>query len=81
MSETTINLVTAMRILKVASYSNSSGKATHTYHISCTTDNDIQFPVTANTGGSLYSPKWVSLSAIQPGFEQAPFYTDFISTH
>jgi hypothetical protein len=73
MSETTINLVTSIRILKVASCSNSSGKATLTYHIGCTTDNDIQFRVTANTGGGLFSPEWISLSAIQPAFEQAPF--------
>lgn len=73
MSETTINLATSMRILKVASCSNSSGKATLTYHIGCTTDKDIQFRVTANTGGGLFSPEWVSLSAIQPALAQAPF--------
>jgi len=67
------NIVTSMRILKVASCSNSSGKATLTYHIGCTTDKDIQFRVIANTGGGLFSPEWISLSAIQPAFEQAPF--------
>lgn len=73
MSETIINLVTSIRILKVASCPTSSGKATLTYHIGCTTDKDIQFRVVANTGGGLFSPEWVSLSAIQPAFEQAPF--------
>lgn len=73
MSDTIINLATSMRILKVASCLNSSGKATLTYHIGCTTDKDIQFRVTANTGGGLFSPEWISLSAIQPAFEQAPF--------
>ena len=73
MSEITSNQVTTMRILKVATCPTSSGKATLTYHIGCTTDKDIQFRVTANTGGGLFSPEWVSLSAIQPAFEQAPF--------
>ena len=73
MSEIISNLVTSMRILKVASCPTSSGKATLTYHIGCTTDKDIQFRVVANTGGGLFSPEWVSLSAIQPAFEQAPF--------
>ena len=66
-------LAPTMRILKIASCPTSSGKATLTYHIGCTTDKDIQFRVTANTGGGLFSPEWVSLSAIQPAFEQAPF--------
>ena len=73
MSEIISNLVTTMRILKVATCPSSSGKATLTYHIGCTTDNDIQFRVIANTGGGLFSPEWISLSAIQPAFEQAPF--------
>ena len=73
MSEIISNLVTTMRILKVATCLTSSGKATLTYHIGCTTDNDIQFRVIANTGGGLFSPEWISLSAIQPAFEQAPF--------
>ena len=62
-----------MRILKVASCPTSSGKANLTYHIGCTADKDIQFRVIANTGGGLFSPEWISLSAIQPAFEQAPF--------
>ena len=73
MSEIISNLVTTMRILKVATCPTSSGKATLTYHIGCTTDKDIQFRVVTNTGGGLFSPEWISLSAIQPAFEQAPF--------
>ena len=73
MSEIISNLVTTMRILKVATSPSSSGKATLTYHIGCTTDKDIQFRVIANTGGGLFSPEWISLSAIKPVFEQAPF--------
>lgn len=62
-----------MRILKVANCSTSTGKTTLTYHIGCTSDKDIHFRVVANTGGGLFSPEWVSVSAIQPAFEQAPF--------
>ena len=72
MSEKISNLVTSMRILKVASCPTISGKATLTYHIGCTTENEIQFRVVVNTGGGLFSPEWISLSAIQPAFEQAP---------
>ena len=73
MSEIISNLVTTMRILKVASCLTSSSKATLTHHIGCNTDSNIQFRVLANTGGGLFSPEWISLSAIQPAFEQAPF--------
>jgi len=67
------SLVTTMRIIKVVSCPTSTGKTTLTYHIGCTTDKDIQFRVVANTGGGLFSPEWISLSAIKPAFEQAPF--------
>jgi hypothetical protein len=68
-----IKLATSIRILKEASCPTSSGKATLTYHIGCTSDKNIQFRVVANTGGGLFSPEWVSLSAIKPAFEQVPF--------
>ena len=67
------NILPTMRILKIASCPTSSGKTSLTYHISCTTDKDIQFRIVANTGGGLFSPEWISLSAILPAFEQAPF--------
>ena len=73
MSAIITNLIPTIRILKIASCPTSSGKATLTYHIGSTTDKDIQFRVVANTGGGLFSPEWISLSAIQPAFEQAPF--------
>lgn len=73
MSAIITNLIPTIRILKIASCPTSSGKTTLTYHIGSTTDKDIQFRVVANTGGGLFSPEWISLSAIQPAFEQAPF--------
>ena len=71
MSEKISNQVKSMRILKIATCLNNSGKATLTYHIGCTSDKDIQFRVIANTGGGLFSPEWISLSAIQVAFEKA----------
>ena len=73
MSAIVSNLVPTMRIIKIASCPTSSGNTTLTYHIGCTTDKDIQFRLVANTGGGLFSPEWISLSAIQPAFAQAPF--------
>ena len=73
MSAIISNIVPTIRIIKITSCPSSSGKTTLTYHIGCTTDKDIQFRVVANTGGGLFSPEWISLSAIQPAFEQAPF--------
>ena len=55
MSTIISNLVTTMRILKVANCLTSYGKATLTYHIGFTSDKDIQFRVVANTGGGLFS--------------------------
>jgi hypothetical protein len=42
----------------------NTGFTTLTYHIGFTTDKDIQFRVIANTGGGLFSPECISLSAI-----------------
>jgi len=73
MSQPSSNSVPSMRVLKVATCPSNSGKGTLTYHIGCTADQEICFRVTGNTGGGLFSPEWISLSAIQPAFEQAPF--------
>ena len=50
MSAIISNLVLVLRILKMASCPTSFGKAILTYYICCTTDNDMQFRVVANTG-------------------------------
>ncbi len=59
MSAIVSDLVLIIRILKIASCPTSSGKATLTYHIGCTTDKDIQFRVVANTGGGLFNIHWL----------------------
>ena len=71
MSETISNLVTSMRILKVASCPTISGKATLTYHIGSVADNEIHFRVHSNTGGGLFSAEWVSLNAIKSALDNA----------
>ena len=71
MSKKISNQVKSMRILKIATCLNNSGKATLTYHIGSTSDNDIQFRLIANTGGGLFSSEWISLPAIQIAFEKA----------
>jgi hypothetical protein len=65
------DVVLSIRILKVASCPTSSGKSTLTYHVGCTSDNEIHFRITGNTGGGFFSPEWVSYSEIQPAMEKA----------
>lgn len=71
MSGTIRNLVTSIRILKVASCPTSTGKTTLTYHIGCTDDNEIYFRVVENTGGGLFSPEWLAIKTIQTAINQA----------
>ena len=73
MSLIIFNLAPTKRILKVTTCPSSSWKATFSYHICCTTFNNIQFRVIANKGEGLFSPEWISLLTIQPTFKQAPF--------
>ncbi len=67
-----INSALSMRIIKVASCPSNSGKATLTYHVGCTADNEIHFRVVMNTGGGLFSPEWLALNAIHPALAKAP---------
>ena len=67
------NPILPLRVLKISTCPTNSGRATLAYQIGCTPEYNIYFRVTANTGGGLFSPEWVSLSAIQPAFAQAPF--------
>ncbi|MDP3322010.1 MAG: hypothetical protein Q8S71_00515 [Hydrogenophaga sp.] len=72
MSETIINSTPAMRILKVASCPTCSAKGTLTYQLGCKADNQINFRITANSGGGYFSAEWVSLSTIQDALAIAP---------
>ncbi len=65
MSEITTNSIpTSMRVLKIATCPTNSGRATLAYQVGCSAEHDIYFRVTANTGGGLFSPEWVSLKSM-----------------
>lgn len=54
----------SIRVLKIATCPTNSRRATLAYQIGCNAENEIFFRVTANTGGGLFSPEWVSLKAM-----------------
>lgn len=59
-----------IRIVKVGTTTNVSGKHKLTYHIGCDANSDIRFRVYENSGGGYFSTEWVSLQAIQQAIEQ-----------
>jgi len=72
MSETTMNSIhSSMRVLKIATCPTNSGRAKLAYHVGCNPAHDIYFRVTANTGGGLFSPEWVSLKSMLATLEVA----------
>lgn len=72
MSETTANSIpSSMRVLKIATCPTNSGRATLAYQIGNSGEHDIYFRVTANTGGGLFSPEWVSLKSMLATLEDA----------
>lgn len=60
-----------LRILKIATCPTNSGRAKLAYQIGCNAEHDIYFRVTANTGGGLFSPEWVSLKCMLETLETA----------
>ncbi len=72
MSEVISNPVPSMRIIKIASCPTCSAKATLTYQLGCTSNSEINFRVTNNTGGGFFSAEWVSLSVIKEALAKAP---------
>jgi len=62
----------SIRIIKIATCPNCSGKSTLTYHLGCTSDNAIYFLVYSNSGGGFFSPEWVKLSDIQAALAKSP---------
>lgn len=72
MSETATNSIhPSMRVLKIAACPTNSGRATLAYQVGCSEEHDIYFRVTANTGGGLFSPEWVSLKSMLATLEAA----------
>jgi hypothetical protein len=66
------NTIIPMRVLKIASCPTNSAKANLIYHIGCNEEHDLYFRITANTGGGLFSPEWVSLNVMLSILEASP---------
>lgn len=69
--ETNKTAVNVLRIIKIATCSTNSGKATLAYHIGCNAEHEIYLRVTANTGSGLFSPEWVSIQTMLSTLEVA----------
>lgn len=65
------NIHSSMRVIKIATCPTNSGRATLAYQVGCNAEHDIYFRVTANTGGGLFSPEWVSLKSMLAALEVA----------
>lgn len=64
------NTPVVIRILKVASCPNLSGKSNLTYHVGCTAEQAIAIRVYSNDGGGYFSPEWVLFTSIQEALEK-----------
>jgi hypothetical protein len=62
-----------LRIIKIATCPNCTGKFTLTYHFGCNADNQVYARIMANSGGGIFSNEWVKLSDIQAVLDDAPF--------
>lgn len=61
-----------LRIVKVGTCTNVSGKHKITYHIGCDTEEVIHFRIYENSGGGYFSTEWVTLPAILKAIEIGP---------
>lgn len=61
-----------LRIVKVGTCTNVSGKHKLTYHIGCDGEEVIHFRVYENSGGGYFSTEWVALPAILKAIEIGP---------
>ncbi len=62
-----------LRIIKIATCPNCTGKFTLTYHFGCNADNQVYVRIMVNSGGGIFSNEWVKLSDIQAALHDAPF--------
>ena len=60
-----------IKVIKIGSCHNISGKHKLTYHIGCNEAQDICFRVIENSGGGYFSSEWVSLPNIVKVIETA----------
>ncbi len=64
--------ISPLRIIKINTCTNVTGKSTLTYHIACRDDQSLYFRIFENSGGGYFSFEWVSLQSIQDAFETGP---------
>ena len=62
----------SIKVIKIGSCHNISGKHKLTYHLGCNESQDICFRVVENSGAGYFSSEWVSLPAIKKAFEVGP---------
>ena len=58
-----------IKVIKIGSCHNISGKHKLTYQIGCNESQEVCFRVIENSGGGYFSSEWVSLPAITKAFE------------
>ena len=66
---TELTKASIIKVIKIGSCHNISGKHKLTYQIGCNEAQDFCFRVVENSGGGYFSSEWVSLPAIKKAFE------------
>ena len=61
-----------IKVIKIGSCHNISGKNKLTYHIGCNETQDVCFRVVENSGGGYFSSEWVTLPDIVKSIETGP---------
>ena len=61
-----------IKVIKICSCHNISGKHKLTYQIGCNESQEVCFRVIQNSGGGYFSSEWVSLPAIKKAYEVGP---------
>ena len=64
-------IASIIKVIKIGSCHNISGKHKLTYQIGCNESQEICFRVIENSGGGYFSSEWVTLHAIQKVIETA----------
>ena len=62
----------SIKVIKIGSCHNISGKHKLTYQIGCNESQEVCFRVIENSGGGYFSSEWVPLPAITKAFETGP---------
>lgn len=62
----------SLRILKIGSCPNLSGKSTLAYHVGCDNKSELFFRVYANSSSGYFSREWIGLNVIQQAFAKVP---------